>query len=124
MTKISLSWLELKPNMDNRGDQEDFSVYMKRIRSIFPKYKHIPDSIFEQWIKGLHNNYDTLNNYAQIDYEQIEFDLVEWETIKFLDVRVIDNFSNYVKSKANFRSVNVFSCNKESKETWIKKIPR
>ena len=50
MTKISLSWLSLKPNQNNDGNQEDYSDYIERIRKSYKEFSHIPDLVIEQWI--------------------------------------------------------------------------
>lgn len=121
MTKISLSWLDLKPNTEYNGNIEHFYKYIKRIRSYLIKYDHIPEIIFEQWIRGLHDNYNTLKNYAWLDYEEIVFDLIEWPSKKFVHLNVIEEFSYYVESKKSYKDVNTFSCGPLELESWVNK---
>ena len=121
MTRVSLSWLNLKPNMDLNGDKENLSLYLKRLRKIFPEYNHIPNTIFEQWIMGLHDDGFTINNYAWIDFTKVEFELLEWSNSNFKQLRVIKEFENYVSAKESFNDIRDFGCSKEAEQNWYKK---
>ncbi|MEX6627079.1 hypothetical protein [Tenacibaculum salmonis] len=98
MTKISLSWYNLKPNINEYGDFECFNSYIKRIRKL-KEFSHIPEIIFKQWIRGLHDDINTLNNYAWIDYENIVFEAQEWKVEDFLNINVANDYETYFAGK-------------------------
>lgn len=119
MIKVSLSWLNLKPNLDNDGNQEEFLEYTLRIRKTFKEFKHIPDAVFKQWLWEHHNNYETLRNYAWIDYEEVDFVQSNWTNDQLLNINIINEFSDYVENRAKNKDTNDFVCEKEDKNSWI-----
>lgn len=119
MTKVSLSWLDLKPNQDIHGNQEEYLVYIDRIRKVFSEYNHVPEDVFEQWLWAHHGNYETLINYAWINYENVEFILEKWTNEQLIEVNVIDEYSEYVKGRASFKDINEFCCTDKDLSSWI-----
>ena len=119
MTKVSLSWLDLKPNQDNNGNQEDYADYLKRIRKTFSEFDHIPDDVIEQWLWAHHNNYETLRNYAWIDYNDTEFILCQLTNQQLMDINVIEEYSDYVDNRARYTDVNDFCCIEDDLHNWI-----
>jgi hypothetical protein len=97
---ISLSWLELKPNEDKHQNSEDFEEYFPRINSK-EDYKHIPESVLEQWIHPHNHNWKTLANYAWLDYSKIRFESQEWTFEKLANIHVIKEFEEYVSTRAS-----------------------
>jgi hypothetical protein len=55
MGLISESWLQLKPNEELGGFNEDFNSYLQRIQNK-RNLKHIPSEVLEQWIHPLHSD--------------------------------------------------------------------
>lgn len=121
MARVSVSWLDLKPNMKMNGNKEDLSLYLERVRKILPEYNHIPDTIFEQWIMGLHDNGYTIYNYGWIDFTKVEFELIKWDSSNFQNVKVIDEFKYFVSAKESFNDIRDFGCGKEAQESWLQK---
>jgi hypothetical protein len=108
MTKVSLSWLNLKPNQNNYGNQEYYQDYIERVRETLDEYAHIPDDIFEQWLWAHHNNYETLRNYAWINYKEVEFILCNWTNEQLSNINVISKYSDYVVGRAGFKDIKDF----------------
>jgi hypothetical protein len=117
MTLINRSWLELKPNEDNDGNQEEFKDYYPRIK-LKRDYKHIPMEDFEQWIHPLHNNNETLRNYSWLNYENIEFAVCEWDFEELSKVHVIEEFQDYYNNRSIFSDFDQFCCCKEDLKCW------
>lgn len=115
MAKISLSWYNLKPNINVDGDFEGFDSYIKRIRML-EEFSHIPEIIFKQWIHGLHNDANTLNNYAWMDYENITFEAEEWKVEDFLDINVANKCNIYFTAKKNRDFSELIECS--NKADW------
>ncbi|MBL3654734.1 hypothetical protein [Fulvivirga sediminis] len=118
MTQVSLSWLDLKPNQDQSGNQEELDAYIQRIRKVFKEFNHIQNDIFEQWIWAHHNNSETLRNYGWLNYENFEFVLCNWTNDEISNVNIIDEYSEYVKGRASFSAIRQFCCNKTDLNYW------
>ncbi|MDE5423361.1 hypothetical protein L3073_14165 [Ancylomarina sp. DW003] len=119
MTKVSLSWLNLKPNQDIYGNQEYYSEYIIRIRETFDEFAHIPDTVFEQWLWAHHNNYETLRNYAWINYEEVEFVLSNWTNEQLSSINVINEYTDYVKGRARCTEIKDFCCIEDDLNSWM-----
>jgi hypothetical protein len=119
MTKVSLSWLDLKPNQDNYGNQEDYADYLERIRKTFSEFDHIPDEVVEQWLWAHHGNYETLRNYAWIDYKNAEFVLCQLTNEQLMEINVIEEYSGYVKNRARSTDIKDFCCTEDDLNNWI-----
>ena len=66
-----------------------------------------------------HNKIETLNNYAWIDYIEIEFVLSQWTNEQLSNVKIIEEYSDYVKDKSRHTDIKGFSCNDEDLKNWI-----
>lgn len=121
MTKVSLSWLNLKPNQDNEGNPENYPEYIERIRKSYTEFTQIPDAVFEQWLWAHHNNYETLRNYAWINYEDVEFALCNWTNEQLLNINVISEYNDYVNGRARCTKTDDFCCNDDDLNYWINK---
>ena len=117
---ISLSWLELKPNEIEHGNQEYFEDYFPRINSK-EEYKHIPESVFEQWIHPHHHNWGTLRNYAWIDYEKVIFHEQDWTFEQLVSVNVFSEFMDYYLSRTQFDDFGSFCLGKKNLSFWKQK---
>ena len=117
MSLIHKSWLELKPNENEDGNQEWFDEYYKRIK-LKKEFKNIPKEVFEQWIHAHHKNYETLNNYAWIDYEKVEFKLLKWSFEKLENINIIENYREYSDSRAICNDLSQFCCCDKDLKHW------
>ncbi|MFT6064418.1 MAG: hypothetical protein ACJAYY_000267 [Paraglaciecola sp.] len=118
MKLVNPTWLELKPNEDNDGNQEDFSEYYKRIKNTKLDLGKFPKEVYEQWIHPHYKNGHTLNNYSWLDYELISFELVEWNYDQLKTINVIESFSSYTNQRGNFRNLNNFCCIEKDLNFW------
>ncbi len=92
---INLSWLELKPNLINGGNPEGFEEYYSRFE-FDSFYKHIPFSVFEQWIHAHHANDNTIKNYAWMDFNKISFESTFLNCFELRDLYIIREYDKYV----------------------------
>ena len=120
MVFINRSWMELKPNENQYGNQEDFEDYYSRVK-MKREYKHIPFEVFEQWIHPHHNNSYTLRNYSWIDYQNVEFELCEWSVEMLMRLNVIDEFEEDVYLLGSHKKLEQFSCNETDLRYWKEK---
>ncbi|WP_121811322.1 hypothetical protein [Mucilaginibacter kameinonensis] len=86
----SISWQELAPR-GSAYPRETFDSYLIRIR-LNETYDHIPDEVFEQWIYPLHQDEQTLRNYAWLDVSVLRFDRVFWSFEQLQGIHLIDLF--------------------------------
>lgn len=114
---IDISWLELKPNEIEFGNSEWFEDYYNRIAQK-EEYKHIPKSVFEQWIHPHHNNTETLSNYGWINYKRIEFVLTEFSYKVLKNINIIENFQDYVNLRGSYQDLEEFCCTKIDLHYW------
>lgn len=119
MIEIHDSWKFMNPNEKERYEDLKFEEYYERVISN-EKLSHIPKSILEQWIYGLHYETNTLQNYAWINYENIEFNLCEWEFNNLTKVHIIKNFKDYFSNRASYKDLNQFCCIDEDLDYWRK----
>ena len=120
MKKIHPSWDYMRPNVNEKYEDFRFEEYYQRIVST-TKLNHIPKTIFEQWIYYLHQDYNTLNNYAWINYENVEFTLSEWDLDQLENVNVIEDFKSYYLDRASYSRLDQFCCTKEDLYNWKEK---
>lgn len=119
MTLVNTTWLDLKPNEDNDGNQEWFEEYYERIK-LKRDYRHIPKDVFEQWIHPHHKNEETLINYAWIDLSEIEFVKCKWDISQFLDINIIEDYQDYFVSRSSLSDFNQFCCTDSDLNYWKK----
>lgn len=120
MTLVNKSWMELKPNEDNEGNQEWFDEYYPRIK-LKRDYKHIPKEVFEQWIHPHHKKDETLINYSWIDYKNIEFIACEWNFDELSKLYVIDDYRDFFDNRSKLSDFEQFCCNDEDLKCWKEK---
>jgi len=118
MTLIHPTWLELKPNENNDGNQECFSEYYNRICETKFELGEFPKEVYEQWIHPHHKNHKTLQNYSWINFELIEFELTAWDFDSLNKLYVIERFQPYVNQRASFNNIEDFCCIDEDIEYW------
>jgi hypothetical protein len=120
MSHISISWLRLKPNENNHGNQEYFDEYYERIKDI-EEFAHIPKHVFKQWIWAHHKNPKTLENYAWLNYENVEFQLCNWSNSQFSNIYVIEPYKDYYQNRSNFNDISSFCCRDKDLKHWLTK---
>lgn len=120
MPLIHRSWMDLKPNENEDGNQEWFEEYYERIK-LKREYQKIPKEVFKQWIHPHHKNYETLNNYSWIDYEYTEFKLVEWNYESIQNINIIENFKEYSESRSKCEKLSDFCCKEKDLKYWKEK---
>lgn len=112
------TWKALKPRRnfnELRASDESRSSYAKRIGAEFG----FPEEVLTQWLYGLYYDADTLQNYAWIDFSRVTFIREVWETQRLADLRVIENFQNFVDERTSgFTSVDDFACVPKDLEHW------
>jgi len=81
--QISKSWQELAPL-----PREPLSEYLPRIR-LKNKYAHIIDEVFAQWIHHLHDDQQTLKNYAWLDFRYVTLETAIWDIEQLLNLNII-----------------------------------
>ena len=118
MTLIHRTWLELKPNEDHYGNQEDFSEYYNRIRETKFDLGEFPKDVYEQWIHPHHKNDKTLKNYSWINFDLIEFEIVSWDFESLNKLYVIEQFQPYVNQRANYKNIHDFCCSGDDVDYW------
>jgi hypothetical protein len=118
MTLIHRTWLELKPNENNDGNQEYFSEYYNRICETKFELGEFPKEVYEQWIHPHHKNNKTLKNYSWINFNFIEFELVSWDFESLNKLYVIEEFQSYVNQRASFNNIEDFCCIDEDIDYW------
>jgi len=117
MIKIHYSWTFMNPNENEKYEDFKFDEYFERVIHN-EKLRHIPKSIFEQWIYGLHFEDNTLQNYAWINYENIEFNLSDWDFNDLAKVNIIEDFKDYFNGRASYKDFDQFCCNDEDLDYW------
>ncbi|MDP3432662.1 MAG: hypothetical protein Q8T04_06825 [Bacteroidota bacterium] len=120
MKEIHDSWEFMNPNENEKYEDFRFEEYYKRVIKN-EKLKHIPKIIFEQWIYYLHNEYNTLQNYAWINYENIEFDICEWDFTELTIINIIEDFREHVKNRSQYTDFDQFCCTDEDIDHWNEK---
>jgi|TARA_R110000764_G_scaffold168514_3_gene255894 hypothetical protein len=118
MILVHPTWLELKPNENYDGNQENFIEYYERVISSKFELGSFPKEVYEQWIHPHHKNFDTLKNYSWIDYGLIEFEKVFWNIESIESVNVIERAQSYVNLRASYNEFNEFCCKSEDLEYW------
>ncbi len=121
MALIHPTWLELKPNEDNDGNQECFSEYYNRIFNNKFELGEFPKEVYEQWIHLHHNNCKTLQNYSWINFELIEFELTSWDFDALNKLYVIEKFQPYVNLRASYDKIEDFRCEHKDIKFWKEK---
>jgi hypothetical protein len=111
------TWKMMRPTKDEKYQDFRFEQYYARINSN-DKLKQIPKVVFDQWIYGLHQDPNTLKNYAWLNYENIHFTLCKWSSEKLASVSVIKNFQEFYREKASCSDLRQFSCTDENLATW------
>jgi hypothetical protein len=117
MGLISESWLQLKPNEELGGFNEDFNSYLQRIQNK-RNLKHIPSEVLEQWIHPLHSDDYTLNNYAWLNFEEVRFKKIERPLEDLLKVNVIEPFQDHVLNRGRFSNTDDFCCDDNDIKHW------
>lgn len=117
MVLISEEWMQLKPNEELDGFEEEFENYFKRIQNK-RHLKHIPKEVLEQWIHPLHNDDYTLSNYAWLNFEEVKFKKIEWPLEELLKVNVIEPFQDHVSNRGNFSNIDNFCCDDNDLMHW------
>jgi hypothetical protein len=120
MKKNHDSWDFMNPNENEKYEDFKFEEYYERVMKN-EKLQHIPKSIFEQWIYGLHYDDNTLQNYAWINYENIEFNLYEWNFDKLTKVYVIEEFKDYFFNRSSYSDFDQFCCTDKDLVNWKEK---
>ena len=119
MIEIHDSWDFMNPNENEKYEDFKFEEYYERVISN-EKLRHIPKSIFEQWIYGLHFEENTLQNYAWINYENVEFTLCEWEFEDLKKIYIIEDFKDYFNNRASYNDFGQFCCIDDDLDYWRK----
>ncbi len=117
MTQIHKTWNYLKPNNNEKYENFRFEEYYERVMKS-NRFHHIPKVVFDQWIYYLHQDPETLRNYAWLDYENIEFNLCEWNYIELEKVYVIEDFKPYYEDRSKYTDFDQFCCNHEDLNHW------
>lgn len=119
--KIHESWNALK-HSKKEWEFWNFEEYYKRIQKILihEKYPNIPKEVFEQWIYWLHQNEQTLENYAWMNYKNIKFELCKWGFEKLQNVHIIEEYQPYFKTRCSYSDFSEFCCNEEDWAYWEK----
>jgi hypothetical protein len=117
MKNIHDSWDFMNPGENEKYEDFKFEEYYQRVFKN-EKLRHIPKVIFEQWIYGLHYDYNTLKNYAWINYENIEFNLCEWDFHDLTKVSVIGDFKDYFMIRSSYNDLKHFCCIGEDLDFW------
>lgn len=116
--RTSESWKALKPNKNfNRISDSDESLcdYHLRLNSRF----NIPIEVLEQWLYNLYYDKRSVNNYGWMDFDRIEFVKTEMSFKKLSQVRVVENFKNYVEERSKYKTYDELPCIERDKRYWI-----
>ena len=114
---INISWLELKPNELENGNQEYFEDYYNRVQNKWG-YSHVPEIVYKQWLWAHHKEPNTLNNYAWLDFRKIKFSSVEFTIAEIVNFKVIEEFQEYVDLRQSCNSFEEFCCTDEDLGYW------
>jgi len=90
--RISQSWQEFTPR-GTPSHREPIESYLIRIR-LNDAYNHIPNEVFEQWIYPLHDDEQTLQNYAWLDYARLTFKIIIWDYKQLDSLHLVPRFEH------------------------------
>lgn len=115
--RTSDSWKDLKPYRNfNSFSISDESVenYYLRLKERF----NIPKAVLEQWLYGLYYDRNCVNNYGWIDFDDIDIMLEDLSLEKLREVRVIDDYRDYVEEGASYIAYEQLPCLEKDKDHW------
>ncbi|MDH3348815.1 MAG: hypothetical protein OEM02_12060 [Desulfobulbaceae bacterium] len=117
--RSSSSWKRLKPKKFNCIDKNNESVsdYCRRIEKVIT----VPEEVAKQWLYIHYYNGNTVDNYGWIDYSKAMFECVTVTTENAINLRVIEDYSDYVQTRKQGTPFKDFMCNTQDKEYWIQK---
>jgi len=116
--RTSPSWKLLEPKKNfNTFDENDETIlgYCKRVGGVID----VPVEVADQWLYCHYYNRSTVNNYGWIDYRHAIFHRVTITTEQAINLRVIENYSDYVDSRKQGTPFSSFMCIPKDKEYWI-----